>query len=604
MRIPSGCHISLAKRQAFPERIGMQFAGVHFDLARGLAWARGFGNVLREKGFFDRWLLAALAAGLVLGLQGFGWGRYDCLNLDRMALRSVVSKGRPYLHPKSFVKPPFYTYMNHFLADVPAKNVSKSLFWLDADRRKQAYLLLRLGLARSLSLALFAGSILLVFSMVRHAFGVPAARMSALLLATTAGFIPYQVFLTTDLALVFMMLASFACAVKIVERPGMGLSIAAGLLAGLATATKYNGLIVAAALPAAHLLASRRASLLACLKRPSAWVCGLAVPVGFLLGNPYALLDWPMFSADFIYNYKVTPVYNGVTDGHGYAAFFRAFGEIFGWPGTWFVALGTFAGIVALVGRAPLPAAKPGADEPQEFCGKPAAWPLWLLAALVFVAYAWKIGDFPRVETRFVLPAAPFALILGAAGFPVLLRAGWLAIPAFALVLAYNLACGWWVGEMFRNDPRMEALAFAEKSVPRNATIEISDSIPKVQELPDRSFHLVKIPNAIERGATFAKIFAQDKEMQEVIKRREDKVGIEWFSKAARQARNPDWIFWSNIDVEGIVWPQYNALFQAGSGYEVAWDRSSPSSPWWSYPQNTEFLRNRTTVWKRPAPQP
>lgn len=534
---------------------------------------------------WDRWLLVAVALGILLGLQGFGWGKYDCLNLDRMALRNVTLKSRPYLHPKTFVKPPLYTYMNHFLARVPAEAVSRNLFWLDPVPRKQAFLILRVGLARSLNLAFFAGSIILVYLLVREGIGLSAARMSALLLATSAGFLPYQVFLTTDLAVTFMMLASFACAVRIVKTPGMGISMAAGLLAGLAAATKYNGLLVAAALPVAHLLASRGNPLLACLKRPAAWACGLCVPMGFLIGNPYAILDWPTFSADFLYNYKVTPVYNGVTAGNGYGAFFRAFGEIFGWPGTWVVVAGACAGLYFLA-----------ASRSKN------AWHLWLLAAAVFVVYTWKIGGFPRVETRFVLPVAPFALIMGATGFGLLLRARMVVVPAFALVLAYNLVCGWWWGNLFREDPRMAALGFADKHLVSGDTVEISGSLPRVQDLPDRKLTIIRIPTGIERDANFSRMFADDEQMASSLKRWGTREGPEWFTKEARAARNPDWIFWSNIDLESIVKPQYEALFKPDSGYRVVFDGTSPDFPSWGYPRYTEFIRNRTTVWQKISP--
>ena len=540
------------------------------------------GHFLKSVKSWDRWLLVAVALGIILGAQGFGWGKYDCLNLDRMALRNVTVKERPYLHPKHFVKPPFYTYLNHFLARVPAETVSMTMIWLEMDQRKQVFLLLRMGLARSLNLVFFAGLVVLVFVITRESFGTPAARLSALLLATSAGFIPYQVFLTTDLALVFMMTASFACAVKIMKTPGMGISIAAGLLAGLAAATKYNGLVVAAALPVAHLLASRGNPFIACLRRPAAWVCGLCVPAGFLLGNPYAVLDWPTFSSDFLYNYKVTPVYNGVTEGNSYVTFFKAFGEIFGWPGTWLVAVGIFAGIVFLTG-----ANRQGARR------------VWFLAAVVLVPYAWKIGGFPRLETRFVLPAAPFVLLMASAGFAALLRARWLTGPVFAAVLAYNLACGWWVGNIFRNDPRMEALELARNEVGARETVEVSRSIPRLQDLPGMNLNVIRMPNGIEMSANFARMFAGDGQIQDAMKRWSTKEGPEWFSHEARAARNPDWIFWSTIDLEAVVRPQYEALFQKDSGYGVVFDRTSPAFPWWSYPRNTEFLRSRTTVWKK-----
>jgi hypothetical protein len=362
----------------------------------------------------------------------------------------------------------------------------------------------------------------------------------------------------------------------------MGISVAAGLLAGLAAATKYNGLIVAAALPVAHLLASRGNPVLACLKRPSAWVCGLCVPVGFLLGNPYAVLDWPTFSSDFMYNYKVTPVYNGVTEGNGYAAFFRAFLEILGWPGSVLVVVAAAVGLIAMRGDR----TKKGLQ-------------LWVLSAVVFVAYTWKMGSFPRMETRFVLPSAPFAILLASSGFAWLFRAKWWAISPFAALLCYNIACGWQVGTMFRLDPRMNSLAYAKAHLDDQATVEVSGSIPRLQDLPGKKLNTMKIPTGIERHAHFTKMFEKDPAMTASVDRWESKADIEWFSPEARKARNPGWIFWSTIDLENAVRERYEALFQKGSGYDVVFDATSPEFPWWSYPRRTEFLRSRVTVWKK-----
>lgn len=533
----------------------------------------------------DRWLLGAILAGALLGAQGFTWGRYDCLNLDRMGLRNMTAKGRPWLHPGWFVKPPFYTYMNHFAARVPAEFVSRNLIWLDGTAKRQTYLKLRLALARTLNLFFFAGCIALVYGMAKASFGVGSARVSAWLLATSAGFVPYQVFLTTDLALVFMMLASFACAARIPLNPSMGISVAAGLLAGLAAATKYNGLLVAAALPVAHLLASRENPILSCLKRPAAWACGLAVPIGFLIGNPYSILDWPTFYGDFLYNLKVTPVYNGATSGTSYGTFLRSFWEILGRPGSLLTAAGILAGAVAV-------AIGPGRK----------AWKFLLMTAVVVAVYMWQIGKFPRIEVRFVLPMAPFAILLSSSGFEQFLKIRPVALPVFAAIVLYNLACGWWIGELFRKDPRMAALDFAARELPATAKAEVSKSMARIQDLPDRKTEVIKIPNGIELSANFEKMFASDEQMAGALKRWSTKEGPEWFRPEARAARNPGWIFWSTIDLENAARDQYDALFDEKSGYRVVFDGSSPELPWWVYPRYTEFIRNRLTVWKKIQP--
>lgn len=540
-------------------------------------------------GLADKWLLLAIVLGIVLGAQGMGWGRYDCLNVDAMAFRNVFAKDRPPLHPGEFLKPPFYTYVNHFAARLPATAVSAAFFWKSNKERSDIYFRLRLILARTLNLLLFASLVTMVFAAVRMYFDMAAARVTALLLATSAGFVCYQIFLTTDLALVFMMMTSFICSCVIARKPGMRISLVAGLLAGLASATKYNGLAVAAALPVAHLLGSRGNPVTACLKRPAAWLCGLAVPVGFLIGNPYAVLDWPKFSSDFFYNYTTTPVYGGQTEGTGYRAFFQTFPELLGWPGTLLVLCGLLVGLAVIV---------PGLRRND-------AWKLPLLSLAVFIIYTWKIGEFPRMPTRFVLPMIPFLLILAAAGFGTMTRLKWIFVPVFAVVLAYNLICGWWMGEMFREDPRMKLLAVVHDQITGEALVEVSKSIPSISVMPGRDIRTVKMPGAIERGEQFDKIFADNEKMQKLSKRWKSKDGPEWFTKEQRTKRNPGWIIWCSNDVEKLVSREYQALFDPASGYQVIFDASSPVRPWWAYPKHPDFIENRTTVWKKlPSPEP
>jgi len=495
------------------------------------------------------------------------------------------------MHPGEFLKPPFYTYVNHFVARLPATALSGAAFWKEKKERNEIYFLLRLFLARSLNLALFAATVVMVFGVVRMYFDTASARVAALLFATCAGFVCYQIFLTTDLALVFMMMASFVCSCAIARNPAMGISAAAGLLAGLATATKYNGLSVAVALPIAHLLGSRGNPLLACLKRPAAWVCGLLVPVGFLIGNPYAVLDWPKFSSDFFYNYTTTPVYGGQTTGTGYVSFFQTFPEILGWPATVVVICGVLAGAAGLAFR----------------LRRTDAWKMWLLALAVFVLYTWKLGEFPRMTTRFVLPMTPFLLILAAAGFGILTRVKWICFPVLAAALIYNLACGWWMGELFRKDPRMNLLAVVREQITGKAHVEVSKSIPMVSLMPGRDIRTIKMPGAIERGAQFDKMFAGNQEMQKLSGKWKSKEGPEWFTKEYREKRGSGWVIWSSNDVEKIVSAEYRALFDPSSGFEVVFDGASPVRPWWAYPRHPDFIENRATVWKKfpstpPAP--
>ena len=528
--------------------------------------------------------MLALLLGLALGLQGFAWGRYDCLNADRMAFRGIFPKDGPAFQPSDYLKPPFYTYLNHFLARVPADRITGAfLFWMQPHERFALNRQMRVAFSRALNLAMFALCTTGIFIVARRYFSVRGARAAAVLFSTSAGLVPYQVFLTADLAVVFMMFASFLFAVRILESPSMGNSIAAGLLAGLAAATKYNGLLVAVCLPLAHLLTNSSGNAVAdAFKRKSAWLCGLCVPLGFLSGNPYALFDWSRFRADFLYNYATTPVYNGVTTGNSYGHFFGSFAEIFGGPTSVLLAIAIPLGFVwVMLGKS---ASKP--------------WRPWLMAAAVCIAYFAAIGRFPRLETRFVLPLAPFVMVLGSAGFAAIgqLRA---VLPAVvALLVAYNVTCGWWVGRLFIEDPRNFVHLFAREHLWNGGSVEWSRSLPKLEGLPVDP-KIYTIYTGLRQAAMFEKMFASDPAMASAVAQKETQVAPEWFSKSSRQARNPDYIMWCSIDLDGLTIPEYEALFDESSGYRVVYDARSPALPRWVYPQNTEFLQQRTTIWER-----
>lgn len=528
----------------------------------------------------DFWLIGALLVGFLLGLQGLNWGHYDCLNLDKMAFKNLFAKDRAPFQPASYVKPPFYTYLNHFVARIPAMTISSMAFWKPSHERYEIFLRGRLWLARVLNLLLFAGCTIIIFVVARQLAGDHAARLASWLWATSAGWVPYQIFLTTDLAVVFFMLGTFYFATKIVSKPTMQASIMGGLFAGLAGATKYNGLAVAAVLPVAHLLASHAGNrFLNALKRPSAWICGIMVPVGFVIGNPFCIFDRTQFWADFSYNYNVTPIYNGVTSGTGYGEFGASFLEIFGWPGTVLLCLGVFIGTWHLA-------------------FKKVDRVIWFMAFTVLGLYAWKIGSFPRMETRFVLPAAPFLLILAAPGFQWSGKCRFFTSVLFSLVISYNILCGVQIGGLFRLDPRNRTPDFVKQHFSGGETIEWSKSVPKIEALPKKA-KIHEIKTGLERAALFEKMFENDRNMRQAAKEREPQVPLTWFSKEERVVRSPEFVFWCSIDVEGITEKYYQELFDKNSGYQVVYDASSPILPWWAYPQKTEFLKNRMTIWQK-----
>jgi hypothetical protein len=143
------------------------------------------------------------------------------------------------------------------------------------------------GAATALLLALYA----------RRLMGPAAALLSAAAIAVSAAHIEHSSYATTDIPALFLVLLSAVLAGFYVERRRFGVLFASAIVAGLATATKYNALVAILA-PATALALSwsrleRRERLRGCLA-----VAFLPV-LAFFAAMPYALFDLPRFLDHF-----------------------------------------------------------------------------------------------------------------------------------------------------------------------------------------------------------------------------------------------------------------------------------------------------------------
>lgn len=525
----------------------------------------------------DKFLLLAVAAALLSGIQGITWGRYACLNPDDMASRSIASV--PPLHPGRFDKPPLISYINNILVNEPTRAGGWVAVFFGADPHnadsiRQQW---RTVISRLLQAAFYAGVVLFSFLFARDWFGLASARVTALLLGTCSGFVPFKIFLTADISLVFWMTACLYFSGRILRAPdSIRLSVLAGVCAGLATATKYNGLGVAIALPLAHFLAP--GGFFAAWRRTSFYLCGLVVPLAFVVANPYSVLDAQKFVGDFMYNYVVTPVYGGQT-GTGYGNFLRSIPVIFGQPLTWLFPVVALVGFFSLRGTAMSGARK-----------------ATTLVAAVFLLYFWKIGGFPRMETRFVLPAAPFLLLLAAPGWQVLAR--WPALITLLVtpLCLYGLASGWFVGNIFAQDARMDAIDWARANMPSKVSIEAAGPCPKWKFLEDRKVKDREFPQGVSRNRIFQEKLGDNPwvigRLQENLKRHDPS----FLTPEALRERSPDYITVDSFylyDVDAA--PFIKRLLNGEFGYRVVFEKETPAPPRWVYPQYPDFTR--TTFW-------
>ncbi len=101
---------------------------------------------------------------------------------------------------------------------------------------------------------------------------------------------------TVDALAACLLTASFACAVRILDEDSRRWYLLAGLLAGLAAASKYVGILAVLPPLAAH--AIRCGSLRSLVRTAAPLVVIAGAAIGFLIGCPYSVLDSAAFLRD------------------------------------------------------------------------------------------------------------------------------------------------------------------------------------------------------------------------------------------------------------------------------------------------------------------
>jgi Dolichyl-phosphate-mannose-protein mannosyltransferase len=540
----------------------------------------------------DRYLLLALGLAAALVLHGIWWGWVEEWHPDSMALRHLLTDRRHFLEPGEFLKPPFHTYLNFFLSVLPLKFLERVTQL--ATGRPQSFAVGMLYWSRLIQIALFMGMVWLTYRVVLRASTPLAARGAALLAATSAGFVLQAHFLTADIPLTLWMLASFACAQAIVLDARLRNYLFAGLLAGVATATKYNGLAVALAIPIFHWFANGNTPWLRLAVDKRLIVGVLMVIAGFVLTNPYSALDFPKFSRDFAYNYVTTPVYGGETTGSSYGTFLLTIPEIVGWP----VVVATLAGLVFSVARWRRASLIERAT---------------LTAALgVFLLYYFKFAAAPRMEVRFVLPIVPLLWIAAAGSWSAFARKHTpVAVGVAAVLLAYNVAASYWVGKRFAEDPRMAAQSWAAAHIPSGSPVESSPYTPHWNLFPGIQVGDVRMPAVSGRNRLFAQALSDSWAARDT-QRRESDEGLPWYQFAALAQRKPAFVALDSAytdryvnEEEGELYPEmrafFTALYAGQLGYHIVLDRASRGSPVWLYPREMDFVDNRVVILQRDA---
>jgi hypothetical protein len=543
----------------------------------------------------DPLLIAALSLAFLFCLQGITWGRVEDWNRSSIALRGLRA-----LRPSDYMKPPFHTFFNHVFVVWPITGALK-IAQVPTERIKIGNSAKLIG-SRLVTIALFLGTIALAYSFSRRSYGRFSAAIIAFVFATSAGFVAYAHFLTADIPLLFWMLAAFWASYRLASDPSTRNYVIAGFLIGIAIATKYNGLAVGIALLVAHFFVTKDAGFRRMiLSRQLGIGLGMVV-LGFLFGCPTSLYEPRRFWNDFIYNYTVAPRYSGQPDRANYLGALARIPEIVGIPGAILIAGLAILSCILILRRRDL---------------SDAATRGFILSSAVFLLYFLKVGAWPRTETRYVLPAIPFLILMIGPALQIVEKRKWI-LALLLPVLAYNCFCSYLVGKRFNNDPRMKAQLWMVKNVPRGSVIESSGTCPHWSKLPNFDASEINLarpdrPNPPARAITdlrlplmpgrielFRKVFP--KWVQPLVAEKEGNPNQGLFTAAALDKRNPNYITIYSLDYRvpsETVRRYYGDLLAGKFPYGIVFDADTRRAPKWIYPRTIDHLRGRITILER-----
>jgi Dolichyl-phosphate-mannose-protein mannosyltransferase len=543
----------------------------------------------------DPLLVAALSLAFLFCLQGITWGRVEDWNRSSIALRGLRA-----LRPSDYMKPPFHTFFNHVFVVWPITGALK-IAQVPTERMKIGNSAKLIG-SRLVTIALFLGTIALAYSFGRRSYGRFSAVIIAFAFATSAGFVTYAHYLTADIPLLFWMLAALWAAYRLASAPSTRNYAVAGFLTGIAIATKYNGLAVGIALLVAHFFATKDAGFRRIiLSRQLGIGLGMVV-LGFFFGCPTSLYEPRRFWNDFIYNYTVAPRYSGQPDRANYLGALVRIPEIVGIPGAILIAGLAILSCILILRRRDL---------------SDTATRGFILSSAVFLLYFLKVGAWPRTETRYVLPAIPFLILMIGLALQTVEKRKWV-LALLLPILAYNCLCSYLVGKRFNDDPRMKAQLWIVKNVPRGSVIESSGTCPHWSKLPNfdaseinlgrpdrpnppvRDITDLRLPLMPGRVELFRKVFPEW--VQPLVAEKEGNPDQGLFAAAALEKRKPNYITIYSLDykVPGeTVRIYYGDLLAGKFPYAIVFDADTPRTPKWIYPRTIDHLRGRITILQR-----
>lgn len=217
-------------------------------------------------------------------------------------IKLALKFGTGDLNPHYFLHPPFFSYALCFIYSVcfvtgKALGIFKSV--MDYQRIYFTDPSFFYAVARFVVLILGSSSVAIFYFLSKKIFDKRIAIVAAVFIAVSPLYVKLSHYALSDIPLLFITLASFYFLLNIYHEGRLRDYIFAGLLLGIATATKYNAGLLIVPMVAAHFLSPSQSGWKTKILDPKLLVIPLCALSGFLLGNPYAILDSKTFLASF-----------------------------------------------------------------------------------------------------------------------------------------------------------------------------------------------------------------------------------------------------------------------------------------------------------------
>lgn len=337
---------------------------------------------------------------------------------------------------------------------VPSRQYLTENFWM-ADR---LYIVGRL-----LSIFFGVATIFLIYLIGKECVNNLCGVLSALLLALSPAHIFNSFVVRPDVMMIFLAMLVLYFSFKLLESDRLLYPLLAGLFSGLAAATKYNGGIFIFCPLLAH-----------CLKRKEPlkflWIIFFSL-IGFVIGCPYALLDFQTFLKYLEMNASLSK--DGISPilyGPGWKSYLTVYLPYGIGGATTLLGLAGFSTLgFVMFGKIGKKVVEPGFDLKRGI--------VWIGSGLAIYFFT----SFPRhQQVWYTLPVLPFFLFF-AAYFSVQLlelskkfSAQWVGMLFLVSVLGYNSVYAMAHLNLYRErNVRELASEWIEKNIPKNESVGI-----------------------------------------------------------------------------------------------------------------------------------